>query len=111
MTAQPTDLTNLGSGSNGRRDSRNTTMVVDVRATAISYSSMSNIDIEIGEGNPAAAGVRFRMAQHAFLRHMDFRLGSAFAGVYQAGNIMEDVHFHGGRYGIVTEKTRSKLIG
>jgi hypothetical protein len=66
---------------------------------------MSNIDIEIGEGNPAAAGVRFRMAQHAFLRHMDFRLGSAFAGVYQAGNIMEDVHFHGGRYGIVTEKT------
>ncbi|ADG10334.1 gluconolaconase [Caulobacter segnis] len=69
------------------------------------YSSMSNIDIEIGEGNPAAAAVRFRMAQHAFLRHMDFRLGSAFAGVYQAGNIMEDVHFHGGRYGIVTEKT------
>ncbi|MEW6390668.1 MAG: glycosyl hydrolase family 28-related protein [Pseudomonadota bacterium] len=69
------------------------------------YSSMSNIDIEIGGGNPAAAAVRFRMAQHAFLRHMDFRLGSAFAGVYQAGNIMEDVHFHGGRYGIVTEKT------
>ena len=69
------------------------------------YSSMSNIDVEIGEGNPAAAAVRFRMAQHAFLRHMDFRLGSAFAGVYQAGNIMEDVHFHGGRYGIVTEKT------
>jgi hypothetical protein len=69
------------------------------------YSAMANIDIEIGEGNPAAAGVRFRMAQHAFLSHMDFHLGSAFAGVYQAGNIMEDVHFHGGRYGIVTEKT------
>ncbi len=69
------------------------------------YSSMSNVDIEIGDGNPAAAAVRFRMAQHAFLSHMDFRLGSAFAGVYQAGNIMEDVHFHGGRYGIVTEKT------
>ncbi|MBO9707318.1 MAG: SMP-30/gluconolactonase/LRE family protein [Caulobacter sp.] len=69
------------------------------------YSAMANIDIEIGEGNPAAAGVRFRMAQHAFLSHMDFRLGSAFAGVYQAGNIMEDVHFQGGRYGIVTEKT------
>ena len=69
------------------------------------YSSLSNVDIEIGAGNPAAAGVRFRMAQHAFLSHMDFHLGSAFAGVYQAGNIMEDVHFHGGRYGIVTEKT------
>ncbi len=69
------------------------------------YSALSNVDIEIGEGNPAAAAVRFRMAQHAFLSHMDFHLGSAFAGVYQAGNIMEDVHFHGGRYGIVTEKT------
>ena len=69
------------------------------------YSSMSNVDIEIGAGNPAAAGVRFRMAQHAFLSHMDFRLGSAFAGVYQAGNVIESVHFQGGRYGIVTEKT------
>jgi hypothetical protein len=69
------------------------------------YSSMSNIDIEIGDGNPAAAGVRFRMAQHAFLSHMEFRLGSGFAGVYQAGNVMQDVHFRGGRYGIVTEKT------
>ncbi|MFZ2996151.1 glycosyl hydrolase family 28-related protein [Sphingobium sp.] len=69
------------------------------------YSSMSNVDIEIGAGNPAAAGVRFRMAQHAFLSHMEFRLGTAFAGVYQAGNVMENVHFQGGRYGIVTEKT------
>ena len=69
------------------------------------YSAMSNIDIEIGAGNPAAAGVRFRMAQHAFLSHMEFRLGDGFAGVYQAGNIIENVHFQGGRYGIVTEKT------
>jgi hypothetical protein len=69
------------------------------------YSSMSNVDIEIGAGNPAAAGVRFRMAQHAFLSHMEFRLGTAFAGVYMAGNVMEDVHFVGGRYGIVSEKT------
>jgi sugar lactone lactonase YvrE len=69
------------------------------------YSSMSNVDIEIGPGNPAAAGVRFRMAQHAFLSHMEFRTGSGFAGVYQAGNFMEDVHFVGGRYGIVSEKT------
>jgi sugar lactone lactonase YvrE len=69
------------------------------------YSAMSNVDIEIGPGNPAAAGVRFRMAQHAFLSHMEFRLGSAFAGVYQAGNVMQDVRFVGGRYGIVSEKT------
>jgi hypothetical protein len=69
------------------------------------YSAMSNVDIEIGPGNPAAAGIRFRMAQHAFLSHMEFRIGSGFAGVYQAGNVMRDVRFVGGRYGIVTEKT------
>lgn len=69
------------------------------------YSAMSNVDIEIGPGNPAAAGVRFRMAQHAFLSHMEFRIGSGFAGVYQSGNVMQDVRFVGGRYGIVTEKT------
>jgi sugar lactone lactonase YvrE len=69
------------------------------------YSAMSNVDIEIGAGNPAAAGVRFRMAQHAFLSHMEFRIGSGFAGVYQAGNVMQDVRFVDGRYGIVTEKT------
>ncbi|USI71974.1 glycosyl hydrolase family 28-related protein [Sphingomonas morindae] len=73
--------------------------------SATFYSAMSNIDIEIGEGNPAAAGVRFRVAQHAYLSHMDFRLGSAFAGIYQAGNVAQDLHFHGGRYGIVSEKT------
>jgi hypothetical protein len=69
------------------------------------YSSMSNIDLEIGDGNPAAVGIRFHVAQHAFLTHMDFRLGSALAGVYQVGNEAEDLHFYGGRYGILTEKT------
>lgn len=69
------------------------------------YSAMSNIDVEIGEGNPAAAAIRFRVAQHGILSHMDLHLGSAFAGVYQGGNVIRDVHFHGGRYGLVTEKT------
>lgn len=69
------------------------------------YSSMSNIDLEIGDGNPACVGVRFHVAQHAFLTHMDFRIGSGLAGVYQSGNEAEDLHFYGGRYGILTEKT------
>ncbi|WP_026359296.1 glycosyl hydrolase family 28-related protein [Sphingomonas sp. PR090111-T3T-6A] len=69
------------------------------------YSALSNVDIEIGAGNPAATGVRFRVAQHGFLRHVDMRIGSGLAGAYQVGNVMEDVHFHGGRYGILTEKT------
>ncbi|MES2441183.1 MAG: glycosyl hydrolase family 28-related protein [Pseudomonadota bacterium] len=73
--------------------------------SATFYSAMSNVDFEIGAGNPAAAGVRFRVAQHGFLSHIDFRTGSGFAGIYQAGNVGRDLRFFGGRYGIVTEKT------
>ena len=69
------------------------------------YSAMSNVDFEIGPGNPAATAIRFHAAQHAYLSHMDFRLGSALAGLYQVGNEAEDLHFHGGRYGILAEKT------
>ena len=66
------------------------------------YSAMSNIDIEIGEGNPGAVGVRGTYAQHSFLAHMDFRIGSGIAGVHDTGNVMEDVRFFGGQYGIWT---------
>ena len=66
---------------------------------------MSNVDFEIADGNTAATAVRLHTAQHSFLSHMDFRLGSALAGIYQVGNESEDVHFHGGRYGILTEAT------
>jgi hypothetical protein len=69
------------------------------------YSAMSNIDIEIGDGNPAAVAVRFHVAQRSFLAHMDFHVGSGLAGVYQVGNEAEDLHFYGGRYGILAEKT------
>lgn len=68
------------------------------------YPAMGNIDIEIGQGNEGAAAIRFHAAQHAYLAHMEFNLGSAFAGVYMVANEAEDLHFHGGRYGIVTEK-------
>lgn len=66
------------------------------------YSAMSNIDIEIGTGNPGAVGIRGTYAQHSFLAHMDFRLGSGIAGVHDTGNVMEDVRFFGGQYGIWT---------
>ena len=69
------------------------------------YSAMSNIDFEIGDGNPAAVAVRFHVAQHSFLTHMDFHIGSGTGGIYQVGNEAEDLHFYGGRYGILTEKT------
>jgi sugar lactone lactonase YvrE len=66
------------------------------------YSAMSNIDIEIGAGNPGAVGVRGTYAQHCFLAHMDFHTGSGIAGVHDTGNVMEDVHFFGGQYGVWT---------
>jgi len=69
------------------------------------YSAMSNIDFEIGDGNPAAVAIRFHVAQHAYLSHMDFHIGSGLAALHQVGNEAEDLHFYGGRYGILTEKT------
>nr|WP_322963909.1 glycosyl hydrolase family 28-related protein [Sphingomonas sp. SGZ-02] len=68
------------------------------------YSAMANVDFDIGAGNPAATAVRFHTAQHSYLAHIDFRLGDALAGIYQVGNLGQDLHFHGGRYGILTEK-------
>jgi hypothetical protein len=69
------------------------------------YSVLSNVDFEVGDGNPAASGVRMHTAQHSNLSHIDFRMGSGLAGVYQVGNIAYDLRFYGGRYGILAEKT------
>jgi sugar lactone lactonase YvrE len=69
------------------------------------YSAISNIDIEIGPGNPAAIAVRFHVAQHCYLSHMDLRLGSARAGLKDIGNEVEDLHFHGGQVGIITRRS------
>jgi hypothetical protein len=69
------------------------------------YSAMSNIDFEIGDGNPAAAAIRFHAAQHAYLSHMDFHIGSGLAALTEIGNEAEDLRFYGGRYGILTDKT------
>src|SRR5580698_6572281 len=68
------------------------------------YSAISNIDIEIQEGNPGAVGVRAHYAQHCFLAHMDFHIGSGLAGIHDSGNVAQDVHFYGGKYGIWTRK-------
>jgi hypothetical protein len=68
------------------------------------YSAMSNIDFKIGKGNPAATAIRFHAAQHAVLSHMEFDIGSGLAGLYHVANEAEDLHFKGGRYGILAEK-------
>ena len=68
------------------------------------YSALSNLDIEIQAGNPGAVGVRAHYAQHCFLAHMDFHIGSGLAGIHDGGNVVQDVHFYGGQYGIWTRK-------
>jgi sugar lactone lactonase YvrE len=68
------------------------------------YSAMSNADFEIGSGNPAAVGIRFHVAQHCYLAHMDFHIGSGQAALKDIGNEAEDLHFYGGDYGIITQK-------
>ncbi|MBN2320916.1 MAG: SMP-30/gluconolactonase/LRE family protein [Acidobacteria bacterium] len=68
------------------------------------YSAMSNIDFEIGEGNPAAVAIRAHYSQHSFLRHMDFHVGSGLAALTEIGNEAENLRFYGGDYGILTGK-------
>lgn len=69
------------------------------------YSALSNIDFELEPGNPAAVAIRFNVAQHSFISHANFHLGSARAAIEQVGNQASDIHIHGGQYGIMTGKT------
>ena len=68
------------------------------------YSAMSNIDFDMGDGNGGAVAIRMHAAQHCFLTHMDFRIRSGIAALHDIGNEAEDLHFHGGQYGILTSK-------
>jgi hypothetical protein len=69
------------------------------------YSGMNNIDFELHEGNPAAIAIRFHVAQHSMLTHMNFQVGSCRAALEDIGNQASDIHIHGGEYGIVTKRT------
>jgi hypothetical protein len=69
------------------------------------FSGMSNIDFELQDGNPAAIAVRFHVAQHSELTHMNFRIGTARAAVEDIGNQASDIHVEGGEYGIITKRT------
>lgn len=68
------------------------------------YSAISNINFTIRDGNPAAVVIRAHFAQHSFVNHCVFNIGSGKAGIFDVGNEMEDLTFIGGRYGIYTTK-------
>lgn len=69
------------------------------------FSGMSNIDFELQDGNAAAIAVRFHVAQHSELTHMNFRVGTARAAIEDIGNQASDIHVQGGEYGILTKRT------
>jgi len=68
------------------------------------YSALSNINLAIGAGNPAAIALRTHFAQHSYISHVDIDAGNGRAGLFDVGNEMEDVRFFGGDYGIFTTK-------
>lgn len=87
----------------GRRPQGNTPFS-DASETTF-YGGMDNINIEIEEGNFAAIAIRFHVAQHSYLRHMDFHVGSARAAIEDIGNQISDIRVYGGKYGIITKRT------
>ncbi len=68
------------------------------------YSALSNVNLRIEDGNPAAVALRTHFAQHSYISHVDIFTGNGKAGLYDVGNEMEDVRFFGGDYGIYTTK-------
>lgn len=66
------------------------------------YSTLENIDLYVGQGNTNAIAVRFHVAQNSFIAHCDFHIESGRAGIFDVGNESEDIHFYGGRYGIIS---------
>jgi hypothetical protein len=68
------------------------------------YSALSNIDLNVEEGNPAAVALRTHFAQHSFISHCNIEIGAGKAGLFDVGNMIEDVKFFHGEYGIYTTK-------
>ena len=68
------------------------------------YSALSNVDLEIGEGNNNAAAIRAHFAQNSYVSYCHFETGDGFAGIHAVGNEMEHLSFSGGEWGIYTGK-------
>jgi len=77
-----------------------------VDASEFSFNcAMSNIDFEVGDGNPSAVCIRFHVAQHSYLSYMNFKVGSALAAMEDIGNQASHVQITGGKYGILSTRT------
>lgn len=69
------------------------------------YSGVSNVDFSIGDGNPAAIAIRFHVAQHSFIAHVDIQVGKGRAGLEDVGNQAHDITIRGGDFGIISVRT------
>lgn len=46
------------------------------------YSAMSNVDLQIEDGNPNAVALRTHYAQHSFIAHCDLHINNGLAGMF-----------------------------
>lgn len=69
------------------------------------FSGISNINIDLGTGNPAAVAVRFHVSQNSFLEHIDFSVNASKGAIEEIGNLIEDCKFFGGDWAIKTGNT------
>ena len=51
------------------------------------YSALSNVDLEIEDGNPFALALRTHYAQHSFVSHADIHINHGLAGMFDVGII------------------------
>lgn len=69
------------------------------------YSALYNVDLDMGRGNREAVAVRSHYAQHSFISHVHMTVNDAKAGIFDTGNIMDNVAIDGGDYGVYTTKS------
>lgn len=65
------------------------------------FTSLRNIDIDLGHGNHGAVAVRYHIAQLCSIEDCDFYLNDAKAAIEFVGNEVERCRFFGGTYGII----------
>lgn len=65
------------------------------------YTTLRNIDVDLGHGNCGAVAVRYHIAQLCSIEDCDFYLHDAKAAIEYVGNEVERCRFFGGTYGII----------
>ena len=69
------------------------------------YSAVSNINFRIDGLHDNLIVMRAHFAQHGFVNHCHFDLGTGLAALYDVGNEMEDITVEGGEYGFICRMT------